>query len=292
MTGRERSAWVKEFKGKVAVVTGAASGIGRAIAERLAAEGMTLVLADIEEQALAKTEGELKAKGTTTLAVPTDVSKAGDVEALAKKTIDAFGAVHIVCNNAGVGPPGGPLWERTVADWQWVLGVNLWGVIHGIRVFIPIMRAQDTDCHIVNTASAAGLVSVPWMGIYNITKHAVVTLSETLHHELALMGTKVKVSVLCPVWVNTRLMDADRNRPAQLLNPVQDTESQQPDMVREAVRQLLATGLPTEQVAEDVFNAIRDEKLYILPHPEIKEGVQARMEDILEGRNPVYQPVF
>ncbi len=156
---------MKEFKGKVAVVTGAASGIGRAIAERLAAEGMTLVLADIEEQALAKTEGELKAKGTTTLAVPTDVSKAGDVEALARKTIDAFGAVHIVCNNAGVGPPGGPLWERTVADWQWILGVNLWGVIHGIRTFIPIMREQDTEGHIVNTASLAGLVSAPWMGI-------------------------------------------------------------------------------------------------------------------------------
>jgi NAD(P)-dependent dehydrogenase (short-subunit alcohol dehydrogenase family) len=234
----------------------------------------------------------MKAEGASVMAVPTDVSKGTDVEALAAKTVDAFGAVHVLCNNAGVGPPGGPLWERTVADWQWVLGVNLWGVIHGIRVFIPIMRAQDTDCHIVNTASAAGLVSNPWMGIYNITKHAVVTLSETLHHELALMGTKVKVSVLCPAWVNTRLMDADRNRPAELLNPVQDTESQQPDMLREAVRQLLATGLPTEQVAEDVFNAIRDEKLYILPHPEIKEGVQARMEDILEGRNPVYQPVF
>ncbi len=283
---------MKEFKDKVAVVTGAASGIGRAMAERFAAEGMKVVLADIEEEVLAKAEREMKAEGASVMAVPTDVSKGTDVEALAAKTVEAFGAVHVLCNNAGVGPPGGPLWERTVADWQWVLGVNLWGVIHGIRVFIPIMRAQDTDCHIVNTASAAGLVSVPWMGIYNITKHAVVTLSETLHHELALMGTKVKVSVLCPVWVNTRLMDADRNRPAQLLNPVQDTESQQPDMLREAVRQLLATGLPTEQVAEDVFNAIRDEKLYILPHPEIKEGVQARMEDILEGRNPVYQPVF
>ena len=283
---------MKEFKGKVAVVTGAASGIGRAIAERLAAEGMTLVLADIEEQALAKAEGELKAKGATALAVPTDVSKAGDVEALAKKTIDAFGAVHVVCNNAGVGPPGGPLWERTVADWQWGLGVNLWGVIHGIRTFIPIMRAQDTEGHIVNTASMAGLASAPWMGIYNVTKHAVVTLSETLYQELALMGVNVKVSVLCPAWVDTRLMDADRNRPAELQNPAQEAGGAQPDPIREVIRQLLATGLSPEQVAEDVFKAIRDEKLYILTHPEFKEAIRTRMENILEERNPAHEAAF
>jgi len=283
---------VKEFKGKVAVVTGAASGIGRAIAERLAAEGMTLVLADIEEQALAKAEGELKAKGATALAVPTDVSKAGDVEALAKKTLDAFGAVHVVCNNAGVAPPGGPMWERTVADWQWVLGANLWGVIHGIRTFIPIMRAQDTEGHIVNTASMAGLASAPWMGIYNVTKHAVVTLSETLYQELALMGVNVKVSVLCPAWVDTRLMDADRNRPAELQNPAQEAGGAQPDPIREVVRQLLATGLSPERVAEDVFKAIRDEKLYILTHPEFKEAIRTRMENILEERNPAHEAAF
>ena len=283
---------MKEFKGKVAVVTGAASGIGRAIAERLAAEGMTLVLADIEEQALAKAEGELKAKGATALAVPTDVSKAGDVEALAKKTLDAFGAVHVVCNNAGVAPPGGPMCERTVADWQWVLGANLWGVIHGIRTFIPIMRAQDTEGHIVNTASMAGLASAPWMGIYNVTKHAVVTLSETLYQELALMGVKVKISVLCPAWVDTRLMDGDRNRPAELQNPAQEAGGAQPDPIREVVRQLLATGLSPERVAEDVFKAIRDEKLYILTHPEFKEAIRTRMENILEERNPAHETAF
>ncbi len=282
---------MKEFKDKVAVVTGAASGIGRAMAERFAAEGMKVVLADIERGALAGTEREMKAKGATVLAVAADVSKAGDVEALAKQAIDAFGAVHIVCNNAGVTPPGGPLWERSVADWQWVLGVNLWGVIHGIRVFVPIMRAQDTEGHIVNTASAAGLVSVPWMGIYNVTKHAVVTLSETLHHELALMGTKVKVSVLCPAWVNTRLVDSDRNRPTELANKAVEGGAP-PDALREAVRQLLLAGLTTEQVAEDVMTAIREEKLHIVAPPEVKEAVQARMEAILEGRNPVYQPVF
>lgn len=284
---------MKEFTDKVAVVTGAASGIGRGMAERFAAEGMKVVLADIEEEALSKTESEMKATGATVLAVRTDVSKGGDVEALAGKTTDAFGAVHVVCNNAGVAPPGGPLWDRTTADWEWVLGANLWGVIHGVRVFVPIMRAQDTEGHIVNTASAAGLVSVPWMGIYNVTKHAVVTLSETLHHELTLMGTKLKVSVLCPAWVNTRLMDADRNRPAELANdPAREAGTLQSDALREAVRQLLATGLSTEQVAEDVLNAIRNEKLYILPHPDVKDGIRARMEDILEERNPVYQPVF
>ncbi len=282
---------MKDFEGKVAVVTGAASGIGRAMAERFAAEGMKVVLADVEEEALAEAVGVLKAKGATVVAVRTDVSQPADVEALAKKTVDAFGAVHVLCNNAGVGPPGGPLWERSVADWQWILGVNLWGVIHGVRVFVPIMRAQDTEGHVVNTASAAGLVSPPWMGIYNTTKHAIVALSETLHHELALTGTKIKVSVLCPAWVNTRLADADRNRPAELANePVGGVA--QPDALKEAIRQLLKTGLTTEQIADSVLTAIRDEKLYIVAPPEVKDAVRTRMEDILEGRNPVYQPVF
>jgi NAD(P)-dependent dehydrogenase (short-subunit alcohol dehydrogenase family) len=282
---------MRDFEGKVAVVTGAASGIGRAMAERFAAEGMKVVLADVEEEALAEAVGVLKANGAKVVAVRTDVSQTADVEALAKKTVDAFGAVHVLCNNAGVGPPGGPLWERSVADWQWVLGVNLWGVIHGIRVFVPIMRAQDTEGHIVNTASAAGLVSPPWMGIYNVTKHAIVTLSETLHHELALTGTKIKVSVLCPAWVNTRLADADRNRPATLANEPAGGAAP-PDALKEAIRQLLKTGLTTEQIANDVLTAIRDEKLYIVAPPEVKDAVRTRMEDILEGRNPVYQPVF
>ncbi len=281
---------MREFKGKVAVVTGAASGIGRAIAERVAAEGMKVVLADIEQEALAETESEMKAKGATVVVVPTDVSKAGDVEALAEKTIDAFGAVHVLCNNAGVGPPAGPLWERTAADWQWVLGVNLWGVIHGIRVFVPIMRAQDSEGHIVNTASLFGLVSIPWTGIYNVTKHAIVTLSETLHHEFTLTGSKLKVSVLCPEAVNTRLIDSDRNRPAELLNPARET-SPQSVMIERAFREFLATGLAPEQVADHVFNAIRDEKFYIMTHPETKDRVRARMEDILEERNPTSRSV-
>jgi len=280
---------MKEFKGKVAVVTGAASGIGRAIAERLTGEGMKVVLADVEQEALGKAEAEMKAGGASVTAVPTDVSKGEDVEALARKTVDAFGAVHVLCNNAGVAV-GGLSWERTAADWEWGLGVNLWGVIHGIRVFVPIMLAQGTEGHVVNTASMAGLVSMPLSSIYNVSKHGIVTLSETLHHELALSGAKVKVSVLCPGWVNTQLMDSERNRPAGLLND----EAQEINPVAEAfqgtVRQLLATGLTTEAVADHVFNAIRDEKFYILTHPEMKEAIRTRMEGILEERNPAFDP--
>jgi short-subunit dehydrogenase len=164
-------------------------------------------------------------------------------------------------------------------------------VIHGVRVFVPIMRAQDSECHIVNTASLAGLVSVPFMGIYNVTKHAIVTLSETLYHELTLTGSKVKVSVLCPAWVNTRLADSDRNRPAELLNPTAETTPQS-EMVEHALREFLATGLPAEQVADAVFNAVRDEKFYILTHPEGNGAIAIRMQDILEGRSPTHQPVF
>jgi len=281
---------VKEFRDKVAVVTGAASGIGRAMAERFAAEGMKVVLADIEQGALVETEGELKAKSAAVLAVPTDVSKGGDVEALAKKSIDAFGAVHVLCNNAGVAV-GGMSWERTVADWEWSLGVNLWGVIHGIRVFVPIMLRQDTEGHIVNTASMAGLVSLPLMSVYSVSKHAIVTLSEALHHELALSGAKVKVSVLCPGWVDTRLMDSDRNRPSDVLNdPTQEISNPAKEAFEQTVRELLVTGLAPEQVADDVLDAIRDEKFYVLTHPEWKDRVRTRMEDILEERNPVFDP--
>jgi NAD(P)-dependent dehydrogenase (short-subunit alcohol dehydrogenase family) len=280
---------MKEFKGKVAVVTGAASGIGRAIAERLAGEGMKLVLADVEQGSLSKAEAEMKARGASVIAVPTDVSKGKDVEALARKTIDAFGAVHVLCNNAGVAV-GGLCWERTAADWEWGLGVNLWGVIHGIRVFVPIMLGQGTEGHVVNTASMAGLVSMPLSSIYNVSKHGIVTLSETLHHELTLSGAKVRVSVLCPGWVNTQLMDSERNRPAELLNdPAQETNPMA-EAFQGTVRQLLATGLTSETVADHVFNAISDEKFYILTHPEMKEAIRTRMETILEERNPTFDP--
>jgi NADP-dependent 3-hydroxy acid dehydrogenase YdfG len=280
---------MKEFKDKVAVVTGGASGIGRAMARRFAAQGMKVVLADIEQDALNTTESEMKAKGASVLAVRTDVSKAEDVEALAKKTIDAFGAVHVVCNNAGVAV-GGVAWQQTARDWEWMLGVNLWGVIHGIRVFVPIMLEQDTEGHIVNTASGAGLHSRPWLSMYCATKQAVVALSEVLHHDLTLSGAKVKVSVLCPAVVNTQIADSERNRPAQLANePGQETKSPRMEAMEQAFRQLLTTGLSPEQVAHDVFAAIRDERFYIITHPETKDRVRARMEDILEERGPTLQ---
>ncbi len=205
---------MRNFQDKVAVVTGAASGIGYALAERFAQEGMRVVLADIEKDALAAAEARLSQHDKRVLAVVTDVSKAESVEALAQKTLDAFGAVHIVCNNAGVGNPAVPIWENTLADWQWVLGVNLWGVVHGIRTFVPILLRQGEPGHVVNTASMAGLTSTARLGIYCASKHAVVAISETLHAELAAINSAVKVSVLCPSFVKTNIADSSRNRPA------------------------------------------------------------------------------
>ncbi len=277
---------MKEFKGNVAVITGAASGIGRAMAERCAQEGMKVVLADIEEKALAQTEEEMRTAGAAVLAVLTDVSKASDVKALAQKTLDAFGAVHLLCNNAGV-QAGDSIWESTLADWEWVMGVNLWGVIHGVRVFVPIMLEQDTECHIVNTASLVGLMSYPGGGIYKVTKHGIVTLSETLYHELKQRGAKVRVSVLCPGSVNTRIIDAGRNRPTELQNaPVEEKPSREDVMRFQAWQQAIQEGMPPHQVADCVFKAISEDKFYVLTDPETKPMVRLRMEDILQERNP------
>jgi NAD(P)-dependent dehydrogenase (short-subunit alcohol dehydrogenase family) len=275
---------MKQFRDKVAVVTGAASGIGRAMAERFAAEGMRVVLADVDAHALSEAADALKAAGAAVLAVPTDVADGASVEALATRTLETFGAVHVVCNNAGVGSPGGPIWERTVADWQWVLGVNLWGVIHGIRVFVPILLRAG-EGHVVNTASMAGLLSSPFLGIYNATKHAVVAMSETLHAELALAGSAVKVSVLCPGFVRTRIADSSRTRPASLANsgPGDNPPSSQ---VETFIRQALESGLPPAEVAERVLQAIRDEQLYILTHPDYKPLLQRHLEEVIEERNP------
>ena len=274
---------MKDFKDKVAVITGAASGIGRALADRCVQEGMKAVLADVEAEPLATAEASLKASGATVLAVQTDVSQARDVEALAQKTMEAFGAVHVLCNNAGVGTEAA-VWESTLAEWEWVVGVNLWGVIHGVRVFVPLMLAQDAECHIVNTASMAGLISGPGLGAYKVTKHGVVTLSETLHHELAERGAKVKVSVLCPGIVNTRIMESARNRPGDL--PPTGPRGPASEERWEALRRLVPAGMPAAQVADAVFEALRKNRFYILTHPEGKEAVRTRMEDILQERNP------
>jgi NAD(P)-dependent dehydrogenase (short-subunit alcohol dehydrogenase family) len=272
-----------EFKRKVAVITGAASGIGRALAERCVQEGMNVVLADMEVETLTRTEESLKAAGATVLAVRTDVSQARDVEALAEATLDAFGTVHLLCNNAGVATEA-PIWESSLAAWEWVIGVNLWGVIHGVRVFVPIMLAQDTECHIVNTASMAGLISGPGVGVYKVTKHGVVALSETLYHDLAERGAKIHVSVLCPGIVNTRIMESARNYPGHLLTagPLDPASGAR----WETLRQLVPAGMPPGQVADVVFLALRKDQFYIFTHPEGKEAVRTRMEDILQERHP------
>jgi NAD(P)-dependent dehydrogenase (short-subunit alcohol dehydrogenase family) len=278
---------MKEFTGKVAVVTGAASGIGLAMAERFAAEGMEVVLADIEDAALAAAAEKLSAAGATALAVRTDVSKAAELEALAARTADVFGATHILCNNAGVPPVVGATWELSEADWQWVLGVNLWGVLHGLHAFVPRMIAQASEGHIVNTASVAGLLSAPWAATYDVAKHGVVTLSESLHRELDLAGSKIKASVLCPAWVKTDLMGGARNRPPELRdNGDARPSGAQAAMMEQVFQQSVATGTDPAGIADAVVTAIREERFYILPHPQWKDQVRARMEDILEERNP------
>lgn len=277
---------MKEFRKKVAVITGAASGIGRALADRCAQEGMKIVLADVEAAALSKAEAELRSSGATVAAVWTDVSKSADVESLARKAVETFGGVHLLFNNAGVGS-GGAIWQNTPADWEWVIGVNLWGVINGIHTFIPIMLSQDAECHVVNTASMAGLVSSAGLGVYKATKHAIVSISETLSCELAEAGAKIGVSVLCPAWVKTRILSADRNRPAALQNKsaVGDISPQELERGQQ-VAAAIENGIPAQQVARTTFEAIRDSRFYILTHPEWKEQVRQRMENILEERNP------
>ena len=275
---------MKDFQGKVAVITGGASGLGRAMAERFAAEGMSIVLADIEPEALARAEAEMKAAGARVIGVRTDVSKAAEVEALAQQTLKAFGGVHLLANNAGVAE-GGNVWDNTVADWEWVLGVNMWGVIHGVRVFTPIMLEQGSEGHIINTASVAGLISPPGMGIYCVSKHAVVTLSECLHHDLAQKTDKIKCSVLCPAYVPTGIADSGRNRPAELNQTRQKTAA---DLALDAsLKKAVQSGkLSAADVAQKVYQAVRDERFYILTHPKIKPSIQWRMEDLLQDRNP------
>jgi len=275
---------MRDLTNKVAVVTGAASGIGRAIAERFAREGMKVVLADVEDQPLVAARDALSASGAAVLAVRTDVSVRADVDALHARTIDAFGAAHILCNNAGVGV-GGPIWERSQQDWEWILGVNLWGVIHGISAFVPGMIAQG-EGHVVNTASIAGLIGTPMLGPYCVTKHAVVALSECLHHDLLVAAEgKVKVSVLCPGFVRTNIADSARNRPKSLARGIVHAEREA--MIDQIMRSAIAKGIDAAQVAEDVVGAVREERFYIFTHPELKRAFENRAKIILEEGTPL-----
>jgi NAD(P)-dependent dehydrogenase (short-subunit alcohol dehydrogenase family) len=283
---------VKEFAGRVAVVTGGASGIGFGLAKRFAAEGMKVVLADIEAAALEEAAGKLRAEGADVSGVVTDVTHAEQVQALADTVMERHGAVHVVCNNAGVGG-GGLSWEAPLSTWEWVVGVNLWGVIHGIRAFVPLLL-QQPEGHVVNTASVAGLVAAPFMGPYNASKHAVVGLSETLHHELSFIGANVKVSVLCPGWVNTRIADSERNRPAHLAaDPVAGAVDggAQATTMRDMLQAMIEQGMPTDEVAAKVLDAIRDEQFWVLTHDDAGDqwvqAVDRRITSLQHRSNPV-----
>lgn len=273
-----------KLQGKVAAVTGAASGLGRAMALAFAREGMHVAFADLDEAGAQAAAAEARACGVEAFGMRVDVSSAAEVERFASRTMSALGGVHLVCNNAGVSPLGA-LWESTLADWQWVLGVNLWGVIHGVRAFMPRLLAQG-EGHIVNTASVAGLISPPGMGAYNVTKHAVVALSESLHHDLAERNASLGVSVLCPAYVPTGIADSERNRPAGLRNA--DTSRSPEQQAREArLRKAVASGkLSADAIARAVLEAVKTKRFYVLTHPRIKGAIRARMEDILEERAP------
>ena len=286
-------ALMKQFRDRVAVITGGASGIGFATAERLAAEGMKIALADVEPGALDAAVKKLEAGGAAVLGVRTDVSQAADVERLAARTLERFGGVHVVFNNAGVFLAG-EAWENSLADWEWVLGVNLWGVIHGIRTFVPILLRQNEPAHVVNTASMAGLTSNPGLSVYNVTKHAVVTLSETLHGDLALRGAPVKASVVCPGFIQTRIMDAARNRQTDARrDPPNPPASALGASIELALREGLKTGFAPSVVAQQIFEAIRDERFYVFPtQPEIFAAVEQRLDDVRARRNPTTPTVL
>ncbi|MFX0081236.1 MAG: SDR family NAD(P)-dependent oxidoreductase [Candidatus Hodarchaeota archaeon] len=287
---------MKDFKDKIAVITGAASGIGLGIARRASKEGMKIVIADIEKDALNQTEEELKSSGTDVISVLIDVSKAEDIEKLAQETIDTFGEVHLLCNNAGVAAPG-LLWECILSDWKWVISVNLWGVIHGIRTFIPIMLQQDNECHIVNTSSMAGIMSGDAVnGIYGITKQGVVSLSESLRSSFAQMGAKIGVSVLCPGVVNTRITNSERNRPAEFCGPdympcFDRIIKNHPDL-EQAVRaapKIWEAGTSPDQSGDVVFEAIKNDIFYIFTETGLnwKAGMKNRFNEIWEDYNKI-----
>lgn len=270
------------------MITGGASGIGRGIAEHCVQEGMKVVIANIEEPALNEADEALKAMGGDVLAVRTDVSKEGDIENLAQKTLEMFRAIHLLFNNAGVGGAGRPgitIWENSLDDWEWVMGINLWGAIHGIKVFVPIMLKQQTECHIVNTASVSAFTSGPVPGIYQMTKHAVASLTETLYLELKRQGAPIEVSLLCPGFTRTRIFEMERTRPGGPRN-LQADIPQTPD--EQAILKLVLDQLPNamspDECAKKLFDAIRQNIFYIFPEPKYKEDIQQRMENILEGK--------
>ena len=283
---------MKEFKNKVAVITGAGSGIGLALAERCAKEGMKVVLADIEEKFLRSAQRKMKRIGATAITVLTDVSKTSDVETLAKKTLDTFGAIHLLVNNAGIGISK-YTWDYTQKDWEWQLGVNLFGVIHGVRIFTPIMLEQGDECHIVNVSSMEGLASGsgPGGAIYGVSKHGVISLSETLRTDLEMKDCNIKVSVVCPGFVNTRILLGDDHRPEEFENsPDEQIEGTRGEdyfgkfgfNIEEVFK--ITKLMSPKEAADIIFQGIKEEKLYILTHKDeiMKRLVNERFDEILK----------
>ena len=278
------------FNKQTAVLTGAGSGFGLECARLGARLGMNLVLVDVQQDALDRAADEIAATGAQVLARRVDVSKAAEMEALGAAVLERFGAPHLVFNNAGVGA-GGLIWETSVKDWEWVLGVNLMGVVHGVRVFTPMMLAAAARDplyrgHIVNTASMAGLLNPPNMGVYNVSKHAVVSLSETLYQDLALVSDQVSASVLCPFFVPTGISRSDRNRPAEFREA--DTRPTRSQLIGQAmIDKAVGSGKVTAaDVAQRVFDAVAARQFYVYSHPKALRSVQTRMEDIVQARNP------
>ena len=281
---------MKSFEGRTAIITGAGSGFGLEVSRLAAGRGMKLVLADVQQDALDRSAAEMRALGADVLASKVDVSKADQVEALGAATRARFGAPHFVFNNAGIGA-GGLIWENTLKDWEWVLGVNVMGVVNGVRVFTPMMleaakKDPAWEGHIVNTASMAGLLNAPNMGVYNVSKHAVVALSETLYQDLRLVTDQIGASVLCPFFVPTGITASDRNRPDSLRDvAAKPTRSQ---LIGKAMSEkAVSSGKVTAaQVAANVFDAVERGRFYIYSHPKSLASVQTRLEDIMQSRNP------
>jgi len=275
---------MRDFRDKTIVITGAASGIGLALAQRAAREGMRLVLADIEGEKLKTAAASLAIAADRLVLQTLDVSRDQDIGSLADAAFNRFGAVHLLCNNAGVGLTR-VTWEHTLQDWEWVLGVNLWSVIHGIRHFLPRMLEQAGGGHIVNTSSVAGLLSTPGMAAYNVSKHGVVTLSETLYAELAALQAKVGVSLLCPAWVPTGIHQSSRNRQERfgVAGEVSVVSRAYEERMASAVN---AGRMSAVDMADAVFEAVAEQRFYVIPHRKINNAIQLRMDDIMQLRNP------